>query len=142
MVFGDLAQPFYGLVPPNRPLTTESVTISVFLSAINSVSSWLICWSSAALPHSTHMPAAPIFNQRTYGAFPQDFAHFSVILPSPSSAQPSSAGGDRSCVDGQLASPLLSPAIAPLCATPLHVSPSFSSTLPSRSLSPVPYLVF
>ena len=95
--------------------------------------------AAAPLPHSTHMPAAPIFNQRTHGAFSHDIAPSGVTQPSPSSsAQPSSAGGDRSCVDGLLASPQLSPAIASLCATPSHLSPSFSSTLPSQSSSPLP----
>jgi hypothetical protein len=71
--------------------------------------------AAAALPHSTHMPAAPIFNQWTHGAFPP-----SGETQSSPSAQPSSAGGDRSCVDGHLPSPQLSPAAAPwlLCVPP------------------------
>jgi hypothetical protein len=121
-----LEQPFYSLVPQNRLFNTESVTISTPLSATTSVSHRLIRWSSCGsasflLPLSStsgHVELSQDACQTESG----DIDTSGVIQASPASAQPSSAGGDRSCEEGQSASPLLSPALVPLCATPPHAS--------------------
>ena len=105
--------------PQTDPLT-QSQPQSQPLSA--RVSCRFICWSSSS-PETFHPHASGHMALSLRKVAKQNLG---VIQPEATSAQPSSAGGDCNCVDGQLTGPQLSPALEPLCATLPHASPSFS----------------